>query len=58
MKKQPLITPWVVPVEGCIGAVVDVLNTCTTLGTPMDIFDISPEAEIGRMDVGSFPMAK
>lgn len=43
------------PIEGHIGAVVDVLNGCTTLGVPMDIFDfdIRPEAEVVKRDMGS-----
>lgn len=47
------------PVQGHVGAVVDVLNACTTLGVPMDIFDfdIRPEAEVVKRDMGccAFP---
>lgn len=41
------------PVVGNVAAVVDVLNACTTLGVPMDMFDfdIRPEAEMGKRDM-------
>lgn len=43
------------PIEGHLAGVVDVPNACTTLGLPMDIFDfdISPEAEIQKKDMGN-----
>lgn len=43
------------PVQGHIAGLVDIPNACTTLGVPMDIFDfdIRPEAEVVKMDMGS-----
>ena len=43
------------PVQGHIAGIVDIPNACTTLGVPMDIFDfdIRPEAEVVRLDMGS-----
>ena len=43
------------PIEGHIAGVVDVPNACTTLGIPMDIFDfdIRPEAEVKKLDMGN-----
>ena len=43
------------PVEGHIAGIVDIPNACTTLGIPMDVFDfeIKPEAEIKKMDMGN-----
>ncbi|KAK6462272.1 formamidase [Scheffersomyces coipomensis] len=48
------------PIEGHIAGIVDVPNACTTLGIPMDIFDfdISPEAEIVRQDLGTCAFVK
>jgi len=43
------------PVQGHIAGLVDIPNACTTMGVPMDIFDfdIRPEAEVVKMDMGS-----
>lgn len=43
------------PIEGHLAGVVDVPNACTTLGLPMDVFDfdVSPEAEIQKRDMGN-----
>jgi len=43
------------PVQGHIAGLVDIHNACTTMGVPMDIFDfdIRPEAEVVKMDMGS-----
>ncbi|GFN17854.1 hypothetical protein AtubIFM56815_007719 [Aspergillus tubingensis] len=43
------------PVQGHIAGLVDIPNACTTLGVPMDIFDfdVRPEAEVVRLDMGS-----
>ncbi|GAB1215090.1 hypothetical protein ATERTT37_004273 [Aspergillus terreus] len=47
------------PVQGHIAGLVDIPNACTTLGVPMDIFDfdIRPEAEVVKMDMGSCAFA-
>ncbi|RJE21369.1 formamidase [Aspergillus sclerotialis] len=47
------------PVQGHIAGIVDIPNACTTLGVPMDIFDfdIRPEAEVVRQDMGSCAFA-
>lgn len=43
------------PIEGHIAGVVDVPNACTTLGIPMDIFDIdvSPEGSLKSYNMGN-----
>ncbi|KAL4906652.1 hypothetical protein BDW74DRAFT_136257 [Aspergillus multicolor] len=43
------------PVQGHIAGLVDIPNACTTLGVPMDIFDfdIRPEAEVAKLDMGT-----
>ncbi|GES63411.1 formamidase FmdS [Aspergillus terreus] len=47
------------PVQGHIAGLVDIPNACTTLGVPMDIFDfdIRPETEVMKMDMGSCAFA-
>jgi len=47
------------PVQGHIAGLVDIPNACTTMGVPMDIFDfdIRPEAEVVKMDMGSCAFA-
>lgn len=47
------------PIEGHIAGIVDVPNSCTTIGLPMDIFDvdISPEAEAVNKDLGNCAFA-
>lgn len=47
------------PVQGHIAGVVDIPNACTTMGIPMDIFDfdIRPEAEVVKRDMGSCAFA-
>ncbi|KAI9369226.1 Acetamidase/Formamidase [Aspergillus egyptiacus] len=47
------------PVQGHIAGLVDIPNACTTLGVPMDIFDfdIRPEADVVKMDMGSCAFA-
>ncbi|KAI9037278.1 acetamidase/formamidase family protein [Aspergillus affinis] len=47
------------PVQGHIAGLVDIPNACTTLGVPMDIFDfdIRPEAEVVKRDMGSCAFA-
>ncbi|KAK4228204.1 Acetamidase/Formamidase family-domain-containing protein [Podospora fimiseda] len=42
------------PIQGHVAGIVDIPNACTTIGLPMDIFgfDVSPEAEVKRMDMG------
>ncbi|KAK2785244.1 hypothetical protein FQN52_008584 [Onygenales sp. PD_12] len=47
------------PVQGHIAGLVDIPNACTTLGVPMDIFDfdIRPEVEVVRRDMGSCAFA-
>lgn len=48
------------PIEGHIAGIVDVPNSCTTIGLPIDIFDfdISPEAEAVKKDLGNCAFAK
>ncbi|KAJ5902779.1 formamidase [Penicillium taxi] len=43
------------PIQGHIAGIVDVPNACTTIGLPMDIFDfdIRPEAEVTKLDMGT-----
>ncbi|KAF7125637.1 hypothetical protein CNMCM5793_001876 [Aspergillus hiratsukae] len=47
------------PVQGHIAGLVDIPNACTTLGVPMDIFDfdIRPESEVVKLDMGSCAFA-
>lgn len=47
------------PVQGHVAGIVDIPNACTTLGVPMDIFDfdIRPEAEVVKLDMGSCAFA-
>ncbi|RHZ53644.1 acetamidase/formamidase family protein [Aspergillus thermomutatus] len=47
------------PVQGHIAGLVDIPNACTTIGVPMDVFDfdIRPEAEVVKMDMGSCAFA-
>lgn len=47
------------PIQGHIAGIVDVPNSCTTIGLPMDIFefDISPEAEAQKKDMGNCAFA-
>ncbi|KAB8071656.1 formamidase [Aspergillus leporis] len=47
------------PVQGHIAGLVDIPNACTTLGVPMDIFDfdIRPEADVVKLDMGSCAFA-
>ncbi|KAG7784388.1 hypothetical protein KL910_004482 [Ogataea haglerorum] len=48
------------PIQGHIAGIVDVPNSCTTIGLPMDIFvfDISPEKDVVRRDLGNCAFAK
>lgn len=48
------------PIEGHIAGIVDVPNSCTTIGLPMDIFDfdISPEAEVENKVRGNCAFAQ
>ncbi|KAK0338153.1 hypothetical protein LTR91_012308 [Friedmanniomyces endolithicus] len=43
------------PVQGHVAGIVDIPNSCTTIGLPMDIFDfdIRPEAKPEKRDLGS-----
>ncbi|KAK5653522.1 hypothetical protein OQA88_8781 [Cercophora sp. LCS_1] len=43
------------PVQGHVAGIVDIPNACTTMGLPMDIFDfdISPRAEVEKLDMGT-----
>lgn len=43
------------PIQGHIAGIVDVPNSCTTIGLPLDIFDfdISPEAAVASHDRGN-----
>ncbi|KAK0283681.1 hypothetical protein LTR35_006140 [Friedmanniomyces endolithicus] len=43
------------PVQGHVAGIVDIPNSCTTMGLPMDIFDfdIRPEAKPEKRDLGS-----
>ncbi|ODM16414.1 putative formamidase [Aspergillus cristatus] len=47
------------PVQGHIAGIVDIPNACTTMGIPMDIFDfdVRPEAEVVKRDMGSCAFA-
>lgn len=47
------------PIEGHIASIVDVPNSCTTIGLPMDIFDfdVSPESEVVKRDLGTCAFA-
>ncbi|KAF9891754.1 hypothetical protein FE257_003235 [Aspergillus nanangensis] len=47
------------PVQGHIAGLVDIPNACTTIGVPMDIFDfdIRPEVDVVKMDMGSCAFA-
>lgn len=42
------------PIQGHVAGIVDVPNSCTTIGLPKDIFDfdISPEAPVKKLDLG------
>lgn len=48
------------PIEGHIAGIVDVPNSCTTIGLPMDIFDfdISPESEVENKVRGNCAFAQ
>lgn len=48
------------PIEGHIAGIVDVPNSCTTIGLPKDIFnfDISPESEVEKKNRGNCAFAK
>lgn len=43
------------PVQGHVAGIVDIPNSCTTMGLPMDIFDfdISPHVPAEKRDMGS-----
>lgn len=43
------------PIQGHVAGIVDIPNSCTTIGVPMDIFefDVSPEAKIIKRDLGT-----
>lgn len=43
------------PVQGHVAGIVDIPNSCTTMGLPMDIFDfdISPTGPAKKLDMGS-----
>lgn len=43
------------PIQGHVAGVVDIPNSCVTIGVPMDIFDfdISPTGSVDKMDLGS-----
>uniref|UniRef100_A0A093VJZ7 Putative formamidase n=1 Tax=Talaromyces marneffei PM1 TaxID=1077442 RepID=A0A093VJZ7_TALMA len=47
------------PVEGHIAGIVDIPNACTTIGLPMDIFemDIRPETPATKLDMGRAPVS-
>ncbi|KAJ8111597.1 hypothetical protein OPT61_g5847 [Boeremia exigua] len=47
------------PVQGHVAGIVDIPNSCTTMGLPMDIFDfdISPHIPAERRDLGSCAFA-
>lgn len=47
------------PVQGHLAGIVDIPNVCTTLGVPIDIFDfdIRPEAEVKKLDLGECAFA-
>lgn len=47
------------PVEGHVAGIVDIPNSCTTMGVPMDIFDfdISPSGAAKKRDLGSCAFA-
>ncbi|RMY03121.1 hypothetical protein D0868_07622 [Hortaea werneckii] len=47
------------PVQGHVAGIVDIPNSCTTMGLPIDIFDfdISPHAEVVKRDMGSCAFA-
>jgi len=43
------------PIQGHVAGIVDIPNSCTTMGLPVDIFDfdIMPHAEVKKRDMGS-----
>ncbi|CDK27473.1 unnamed protein product [Kuraishia capsulata CBS 1993] len=47
------------PIQGHVAGIVDIPNSCTTIGLPMDIFDfdISPESEVVQKDMKSCAFA-
>lgn len=47
------------PVQGHVAGIVDIPNSCTTMGLPMDIFDfdISPHIPAEKRDLGSCAFA-
>ncbi|TKA83261.1 putative formamidase [Friedmanniomyces simplex] len=47
------------PVQGHVAGIVDIPNSCTTMGLPMDIFDfdIRPEAKAEKRELGSCAFA-
>ncbi|KAK6428697.1 hypothetical protein LTR95_015160 [Oleoguttula sp. CCFEE 5521] len=47
------------PIQGHVAGIVDVPNSCTTIGLPMDIFDfdIRPEAPTDKRELGSCAFA-
>ncbi len=47
------------PVQGHVAGIVDIPNSCTTMGLPMDIFDfdISPHVPAEKRDMGSCAFA-
>jgi formamidase len=47
------------PVQGHVAGIVDIPNSCTTMGLPMDIFDfdISPHVPAEKRDLGSCAFA-
>ncbi|PCG98506.1 Acetamidase/Formamidase [Penicillium occitanis (nom. inval.)] len=47
------------PVEGHIAGIVDIPNACTTIGLPMDIFemDIRPETPAKKLDMARAPVS-
>lgn len=47
------------PVQGHVAGIVDIPNSCTTMGLPIDIFDfdISPQTPAQKKDLGSCAFA-
>ncbi len=48
------------PIEGHVAGIVDIPNSCTTIGLPMDIFDfdIRPETDVKKIDMGNCAFVK
>src|SRR6201996_3429791 len=47
------------PIQGHIAGIVDIPNSCTTIGVPMDIFDfdVSPKGAVEKRELGSCAFA-